>query len=306
MAKYENDNNTGIWRYEHGNIVAGPSSERIDNPSAPRETSKPNFIISALVSAALGLESWMLTMAITAFMPESVVGRPTFSSVLGREYGNVGLQLLTAISVLGVIVFPIVVKYLAEESSILEDERPSLTALAGSILPIYSFIYAIMPVNTEIFFGVSVVSEIVLLVIGLVLESKYGGRFGFVRGLLEYAVSFALFSSLLTFPAITRNFFGVFGFIVVLVAAAVFLYDRLSAEGPIITETDLFSPVRMDYGDATYKVLHSDWNKVEVEDERGFKYTYDKTSKTWRDKNGQIVYDTDRRGLDDSSRFYGW
>ena len=296
-AKYTLDRLTNIWRDEHGNIVDNPSSPRLDIISSSNNGEKPNFVMSALVSAALGLESWMLTVAITAFMPVSVVGRPTFNSVLGREYGDVGLQVFTAISVLGVIAFPIVVISLGEDASLLEDDRPSLTALAGSIIPYYSFIYAIMPLNTEIFYGLSVVSEIVMLVIGLILESKYGGWFGFVRGLLEYAVSFALFSSLLTFPVITKNFFGVFGFIIVVAAAAVFLANWFGDIGPGGSSKEFRIPIGM------IPDMYDPENRfTDVEG-----HEYHKQYGVWYDDNGNACLDymKDSYGLTSYERKHG-
>ena len=62
----------------------------------------------------------------------------------------------------------------------------------------------------------------------------------------------------------------------------------------------------MDYGDASYQILNENWDTMEVEDERGNKYTLDKNSNTWKDSSGAFVNDTDRRGLNDLSRFHGW
>ena len=153
--------------------------------------SKSNFMLSVLISIILGLGAWMLTMDVVTFLPEEIIGKAAFGGKWGRELGNTGYQFFLAVSFLGVI--PVILGgfYLAGLVTFECGLRFSFAVLAGSVIPFYSFIYSIMPVNTEILFGLAALSEILLLLIGLILELIYGGRFGFIRGLLEYTVSFA-------------------------------------------------------------------------------------------------------------------
>ena len=322
--KYTYDRNTGIWHDSKDEEANAYAKYILDmNSSAwfdageeelnreirkSKRTSGSDFITSVLVGIVLGLESWMLTMAISAFLPEAVIGKATFSGELGREFGDLAYQLLSYISLFGIFVVPIVGVGLLEGLDFGGDRRISLTVLAGSILPIYSFIYAIMPVNTGIFFGVSALSETVLLIIGLILELGFGGWFGFVNGLLEYTVSFALFSSLYTFPALTKNFFAVLGFIVVLAGAAYFLMMSMSgisdSDGNVFNEAYV-NVGRLDYGDAGYQITNESWDKLEVKDDyTGDEYIFNKNTNTWTFTDGSAVPDPSRRGLDDLSRFH--
>ncbi len=317
---YKQDSSTGEWHDIDRNVMEfspdGKTDTRNDNNGKETEkrikTSKPSFFISVVVSAIFGLAAWMLTMIAMQFMPEAIVGRVTsssFSGELGRTYGYLAYQLVLAISFIGVIPVTAGGIFLACTATFEDGQRFSFTVLAGSILPFYALIYSIMPLKTDILFGMAALIETVLLVIGLLLETVFGGRFGFARGLLEYAVSFMLFSSLLTFPSITGHFFSVLGLIVVLAGAAVLLYMHLSdstVESSTVEYGKDFFPGRMDYGDASYQILYENWDTMEVEDERGNKYTLNKNNNTWKDSNGAFVNDTDRRGLNDLSRFHGW
>ena len=260
---YKLDKDTNAWLDSNG--------KKFDQG---KKTSKPSFVTSVLVSIVLGLELWMLIMAISAFLPETIIGRPSFPGELGREFGNLGYQLLSYVSLGGIIALPIIANSCADDI----DERFNFTVISGSILPFYGFIFSVMPVNTEIFFGIFVILDIVLLVTGLILETVLGGRFSLVRGLLEYAVSFALFSSLLSFPEITKHFFAVLGFVVVLVGAGVWLIGDLfgSTGGSTGGENN------SDSTEGTiYNVLSESYDKVVVQSEYGEELTYYKLADTW-------------------------
>ena len=111
---------------------------------------------------------------------------------------------------------------------------------------------------------------------------------------------------MLTFPTITKHFFTVLGLIVVVAGAIVFLINMFSDGNPFSEEEHEYNPGRMTYWDASYNVLTNNWNKTEVENQWGEKYTYDKSDKRWRDSSGSIVSDPSFKGLDSLSNFHGW
>ncbi len=267
---YKLDNKTNIWRDSNGNKIA-----------PDKKNSKPNLIISVVASAILGLESFMLTMAITTFLPETIVGKLTFYGEMGRQFGNTGYQLMLAVSFIGTFALPILVWAEADILDLSGEDRISLTIVAGSILPLYAFIYSIMPLKTDIFFGIAGLSETILLVIGFILEAVFGGRFGLLRGFLEYAVSFALFSSMLTFPSITRYFFAAVGLSVVVAAAVVLLMNVFSSDSGSGVYSGGNSEGEKPYSNDRYYIVENDYNHMTVKSEYGDTYTYYKLSDTW-------------------------
>ena len=279
-TKYRVDRNTDTWYKLDRKTNAWFDSS--GNKIAPdKKTSKPNLILSVVASAVFGLESFMLTMAISTFLPKAIVGEPSFYGELGRQFGNTGYQLMLAVSFIGTFALPILVWAEADILDLSGEDRISLTIVAGSILPFYAFIYSIMPLKTDIFFGIAGLSETVLLVIGIILELVFGGRIGLLRGLLEYAVSFALFSSLLTFPSITRYFFAAVGLIIVVAAAVVWLMNMFSSDSGSGVNSRGNSEGEKPYSNDLYYIVENDYNHMTVKSEYGDTYTYYKLSDTW-------------------------
>lgn len=267
---YKLDNKTNIWRDINGNKIA-----------PDKKNFKPNLIISVVASAILGLESFMLTMAITTFLPETIVGKLTFYGEMGRQFVDTGYQLMLAVSFIGTFALPVLVFAKADLLDLTGDDRVSFTIVAGSILPFYAFIYSIMPLKTDIFFGIAGLSETVLLVIGIILELVFGGRIGLLRGLLEYAVSFALFSSLLTFPSITRYFFTAVGLIIVVAGAVVWLMNMFSSDSRSGGKPGGNSEGEKPYSNELYYIVENDYDHMTVKSEYGYTYTYYKLPGTW-------------------------
>ncbi|MBQ1877932.1 MAG: hypothetical protein II161_03855, partial [Erysipelotrichaceae bacterium] len=164
----------------------------------------------------------------------------------------------------------------------------SLPVLAGSILPFYAFIYALMPFNTGILFGTAALLETVLLVIGLIRELVSGGLLGIIRGLLEYAVSFALFSSLLTFPLVTDNFFAGFGIIIAVGWVAILVFSK---SGPVIDEEK----------GTIYTPVYEDSEKAVFQSEYGETFTFYKQAQVWTDTLGATC--DAPKGLEDMSKY---
>ena len=299
------DRDTGVWRDEHGDPDGGSSAEGRNDPSRPHKNARPNFVVSVLVSAVFGLASWMLTTVVIQFMPEAIVGREQGVN-LGYEFFMVGsfLGVIPAFAAGIYLVFGFAGKPVNDD-----DPRFSFAVLAGSILPFYSFIHAVTPLKTDILFGVTALAETAVLVIGLIQEWAFGGGVGLIRALLEYAVSFALFSSLLTFPSITRHFFTVLGFIIAGIAACFILVEWM----PEFFGIDFYpqphqpdaAPGRMTNWDVSYRVLSNTLDKLEVEDGAyGTKYIYNKGLSRWEDSSGSPVSDPSAKGLSDISNFY--
>ena len=303
--KHIMNRDTGIWRNEDGNVESGSSSQDGDDSPQSNKNRKPNFVISILISAAFGLASWMLTTTVIQFMPEAIVGRVQGS--------NLGYEFFMVISFIGSIpAFATGVYFIAGFTGETDsDDYPRFTfaVLAGSILPFYSFIHAITPLDTSIFFGVTALSEAVVLFIGLIQEFAFGGGVGLIRALLEYAVSFALLSSMLTFPLITRYFYTVLGIIIAGITACYILVewvpDILGIDFSFQPQLPETSSVRMTYWDTSYRVLSNTLDKLEVEDSAyGTKYIYNRGLNRWEDSSGSPVNDPSTKGLTDISNFY--
>lgn len=253
------------------------------------QDSKPDFILSIMVGFIFGLAALMLTMIIVTFLPESIVGRATYIGELSRIVGNTGYHLMLVVAFLGIIPVTVSGIYVARKDSSREGRRVSLPILAGSILPFYAFIYALMPVNTGILFGTAALLETILLVSGLVLELVSGGLLGIVRGLLEYAVGFALFSSLLTFPLVTDNFFAGFGIIIAVGWVGILVFSK---SGPVIGEEK----------GTIYTPVHEDSEKVIFKSEYAETYTFYKHTQVWTNTLGAICDPPE--GLENISKFY--
>ncbi len=253
-----------------------------------KQASKPDFILSIMVSFIFGLAALMLTMIIVTFLPESIVGRATYIGELSRIVGNTGYHLMLVVAFIGIIPVTVSGINVARKASSREGRRVSLPILAGSILPFYAFIYALMPVNTGILFGAAALLETVLLIIGLILELVSGGLLGIVRGLLEYAVGFALFSSLLTFPLVTDNFFAGFGIIIAVGWVAILIFSK---SGPVIGEEKgtIYTPV---YEDSEKAVFHSEYGET---------FTFYKQAQVWTDTLGATC--DAPKGLEDMSKY---
>ncbi len=252
------------------------------------QASKPDFILSIMVSFIFGLAALMLTMIIVTFLPESIVGRATYIGELSRIVGNTGYHLMLVVAFLGFIPITIRGIYDALKAPSQEGLRVSLPILAGSILPFYAFIYALMPVNTGILFGAAALLETILLVIGLILELGYGGLPGIIRGLLEYGVSFALFSSLLTFPLVTDNFFAGFGIIIAVGWVGILVFSK---SGPVIGDTK----------GTIYTPVHEDSEKAVFQSEYGETFTFYKHTQVWTNTLGAICDPPE--GLEDMSKY---
>ena len=306
--KHIMNRDTGIWRDEHGKLDSGFSSEVGNDSPKLHKIPKPHFVMSILVSAVFGLASWMLTTAVIQFMPEAIVGKV--------QGGNLGYEFFMVGSFLGVIPAFVGGIYLVNScagkpvsADVVDYERLSFAVVAGSIFPFYSFIHAVTPLNTDIFFGVTALSETVVLAIGLIQELAFGRGIGLIRALLEYAVSFALLSSLLTFPLITKNFFTVLGFIIASITACYIMVewipDILGIDFSFQPRQPETNPGRMIYWDVSYRVLSNTLDKLEVEDSAyGTKYIYNKGLNRWEDSSGSPVNDPSTKGLTDISNFY--
>ena len=252
------------------------------------QATRPDFILSVMVSSIFGVAALMLTMIIVTFLPESIVGTATYIGELSRIVGNTGYYLMLVASFIGVIPITISGISTARKASSKEGLRVSLPVLAGSILPFYAFIYALMPVNTGILFGTAALAETILLIISLILEFTYGGLLGIIRGLLEYAVGFALFSSALTFPLITDNFFAGIGIIIAVAWVGILMFSKSGA-------------VTSSKKGTIYTPVYEDSEKAVFKSEYGETFTYNKYTHTWQDTLGSICNTPE--GLESISKY---